>query len=83
MLARYSVKLTPPFISSLDKILSKTISGRFNFKNIGIKLNFTEIEEELGLKIKTPTRLKLQAYSFFNKNANESQSIIVEVKLKK
>lgn len=41
-------------------------------------MDFTEIMEELEIKVKLPMRLKIQAYSFLNKNPTETQGIVIE-----
>lgn len=79
VLAKFSVNLTCPTFTDAAKILSKNISGRFCYKNIRINLDFTEVIEELELKIKLPLRLKIQAFSFLNKYPSETQGIVIEV----
>ena len=79
MLAKFYLNLTLPAISEVTKLMSKNISGRFFYKNIRLNINFTEANEELDIKIRVPLRLKIQKFSFLNKNPCETQNVIIEV----
>ena len=79
MLAKFCLNLTYPEISDVDKLMAKNISGRFCYKNISLNLDFAEIAEELDIKIRKPLRVKIQAFSFMNKNPCETQNLIIDV----
>jgi len=66
-------------LNDINKTIKKSLLGKFVYKNIKMNLNFLDAIEETEIKVKFPLRIRIQGYSFLNKNPSETNHLIIEV----
>lgn len=80
MLGKFSIYLTTPRFNEIEKIMTKSLTGKITYSNIKIQYDFAEAFSEMSLEEKYPMKIKILAYHFLNKSPSESK--IKEIKVK-
>lgn len=79
VLGKFSIYLTIPRLNEIEKILTKSLTGKITYSNIKIEYDFAEAFSEMSLEEKYPMKIKIQAYHFLNKSPAETK--IKEIKV--
>jgi len=79
VLGKFSIYLSIPRFNEIEKIMTKSLSGKITYSNIKIDYDFAEAFSEMNIEEKYPMKVKILAYYFLNKLPAESDTMEIKV----
>jgi len=79
VLGKFSIYLTIPRFNEIEKIMTKSLTGKIIYSKIKLEYDFTEAFSEMNFEEKYPMKIKILAYHFLNKIPAETKTKEIKV----